>query len=503
MFVYEQSVDCISMMNRRILYENAGEEHMNEIYQNPLIERYSSEEMLQIFSPMNKFSNWRKLWIALAECEKELGLNITDEQIHEMKQHIFDINFERAAQIEKEVRHDVMAHVHAFGEQCPTAMPIIHLGATSAYVGDNTDLIVMREALNLIKEKLAILIDKLACFADETKFIPTLGYTHFQPAQLTTVGKRTTLWILDLIMDYEDIELMISQLKMRGVKGTTGTQASFLNLFEGNHDKVETLDQMVAERMGFKRSLSVTGQTYTRKIDAKIVNVINGVALSLHKMTNDLRLLQSLKEIEEPFESKQIGSSAMAYKRNPMRSERISSLCKYVMSLNLSPQLVAATQWFERTLDDSANKRLAVSEAFLAIDACLDIANNVASGMVVYEKVIEKHVDAELPFMATENIIMEAVKKGGDRQKLHEAIRVHSMEAGKQVKIEGKENDLLERIVNDPIFNLSNTDMKSLLCARDYIGRSPEQVSKFIEDEVNPIRLKNQDKLGKDVSLKV
>ena len=304
-------------------------------------------------------------------------------------------------------------------------------------------------------------------------------------------------------MDYEDIELMISQLKMRGVKGTTGTQASFLNLFEGNHDKVETLDQMVAERMGFKRSLSVTGQTYTRKIDAKIVNVINGVALSLHKMTNDLRLLQSLKEIEEPFESKQIGSSAMAYKRNPMRSERISSLCKYVMSLNLSPQLVAATQWFERTLDDSANKRLAVSEAFLAIDACLDIANNVASGMVVYEKVIEKHVDAELPFMATENIIMEAVKKGGDRQKLHEAIRVHSMEAGKQVKIDGKENDLLERIVNDPIFNLSNTDMKSLLCARDYIGRSPEQVTKFIEDEVNPIRLKNQDKLGKDVSLKV
>lgn len=476
---------------------------MYEIYQNPLIERYSSEEMLRIFSPLNKFSNWRKLWIALAECEKELGLNITDEQVEEMKAHVYDIDFVRAAAIEKEVRHDVMAHVHAFGEQCPKAMPIIHLGATSAYVGDNTDLIVMREALELTKEKLAILIDKLACFADEYKHVPTLGFTHFQPAQLTTVGKRTTLWILDLIMDYEDIEVMLSQLKMRGVKGTTGTQASFLNLFEGDHEKVEKLDQMVAEKMGFKKSLSITGQTYTRKIDAKIVNVINNIALSLHKMTNDLRLLQSLKEVEEPFESKQIGSSAMAYKRNPMRSERISSLCKYIMSLNLSPQLVTATQWFERTLDDSANKRLAVSEAFLAIDACLDIANNIASGMVVYEKVISKHVEAELPFMATENIIMEAVKKGGDRQKLHEAIRVHSMEAGKQVKIEGKENDLLSRIIGDPIFNLSDQDMTLLLNASDYVGRSPEQVTKFIAEEVNPIREKHKHSLGKAVDLKV
>ena len=476
---------------------------MYEIYQNPLIERYSSEEMLRIFSPLNKFSNWRKLWIALAECEKDLGLNITDEQVEEMKAHIYDIDFVRAAAIEKEVRHDVMAHVHAFGEQCPKAMPIIHLGATSAYVGDNTDLIVMREALELTREKLAILIDKLASFADEYKHVPTLGFTHFQPAQLTTVGKRATLWILDLIMDYEDIEVMLSQLKMRGVKGTTGTQASFLNLFEGDHDKVEKLDQMVAEKMGFKKSLAITGQTYTRKIDAKIVNVINNIALTLHKMTNDLRLLQSLKEVEEPFESKQIGSSAMAYKRNPMRSERISSLCKYIMSLNLSPQLVTATQWFERTLDDSANKRLAVSEAFLAIDACLDIANNIASGMVVYEKVISKHVEAELPFMATENIIMEAVKKGGDRQKLHEAIRVHSMEAGKQVKIEGKENDLLSRIVGDPIFNLSDQDMSQLLNASDYVGRSPEQVTKFITEEVDPIREKHKQSLGKDVDLKV
>lgn len=476
---------------------------MHEIYQNPLIERYTSEEMLKIFSPINKFSNWRKLWIALAECEKELGLNITDAQIDEMKAHVYDIDFVRAAQIEKEVRHDVMAHVHTYGEQCPLAMPIIHLGATSAYVGDNTDLIVMREALYLVREKLAILIDKLAKFADETKEIPTLGYTHFQPAQLTTVGKRTTLWLMDLVMDYEDIEILIGQFKMRGVKGTTGTQASFLNLFEGDHSKVEKLDQMVAEKMGFEKSIPVTGQTYTRKIDAKVVNVLNSVALSLHKMTNDIRMLQSLKEIEEPFESKQIGSSAMAYKRNPMRSERISSLCKYVMSLNLSPQLVASTQWFERTLDDSANKRLAVSEAFLALDACLDIANNVASGMVVYEKVIEKHVMAELPFMATENIIMEAVKRGGDRQVLHEAIRVHSMEAGKRVKVEGLDNDLLDRIQNDPIFGLTSADIGNLLDASAYVGRSPEQVTAFIRSEVEPIREKHKSSLGKDVSLKV
>ncbi|MBE0450667.1 MAG: adenylosuccinate lyase [Clostridia bacterium] len=476
---------------------------MHDIYQNPLVERYSSEEMLKIFSPLNKFSNWRKLWIALAESEQVLGLNISDDQIEEMKSHIYDIDFEMAAMYEKKFRHDVMAHVHTYGEQCPKAKPIIHLGATSAYVGDNTDLIVMREALYLVRNKLAVLIDKLSIFAEETKDIPTLGYTHFQPAQLTTVGKRATLWILDLVMDYQDVNILINQFKMRGVKGTTGTQASFLNLMNDDHEKVEALDQMVSNKMGFSDTISVTGQTYTRKYDAKVVNVLGGIAISLHKMTNDIRLLQSLKEIEEPFESNQIGSSAMAYKRNPMRSERISSLSKYVMSLSSSPQLVAATQWFERTLDDSANKRLAVSEAFLAIDACLDISNNVATGLVVYEKVIEKHVLAELPFMVTENIIMEAVKKGGDRQELHEAIRVHSMEAGKKVKVEGLENDLLERIEKDPIFNLSNDDIQLLLNPKDYIGRSSDQVVHFIRKEVEPIRLAHLDVLGKEVSLKV
>ncbi len=476
---------------------------MHDIYQNPLVERYSSEEMLNIFSPLNKFSNWRKLWIALAESEQALGLNISDEQIEEMKAHIYDIDFEMAAMYEKKFRHDVMAHVHTYGEQCPKAKPIIHLGATSAYVGDNTDLIVMREGLYLVRNKLAVLIDKLSLFAEETKDIPTLGYTHFQPAQLTTVGKRATLWILDLVMDYEDVCILIDQFKMRGVKGTTGTQASFLNLLNEDHDKVEALDQMVSKKMGFNDTISVTGQTYTRKYDAKVANVLGGIAISLHKMTNDIRLLQSLKEVEEPFESNQIGSSAMAYKRNPMRSERISSLAKYVMSLSSSPQMVAATQWFERTLDDSANKRLAVSEAFLAIDACLDISNNVATGLVVYEKVIEKHVLAELPFMVTENIIMEAVKKGGDRQELHEAIRVHSMEAGKKVKVEGLENDLLDRIESDPIFNLTHEDILLLLNPKDYIGRSSEQVVQFINKEVEPIRMAHLDILGREVALKV
>ncbi|MBF4691796.1 adenylosuccinate lyase [Fusibacter ferrireducens] len=476
---------------------------MYENYQNPLIERYSSEEMLKQFSPMKKFSTWRKLWIALAESEKELGLNITDLQIEEMKKNIYNIDFKRAAEFEKEVRHDVMAHVHAFGEQCPNAMPIIHLGATSAYVGDNTDLIVMKEALGIVKRKLAVLIDKLGKFAEETKAIPTLGFTHYQPAQLTTVGKRATLWLMDLVMDYEDVCILMDQMKMRGVKGTTGTQASYLNLFDNDHTKVSQLDEMVAIKMGFKETLAVTGQTYTRKIDAKVLGVLSGVAMSLHKMTNDLRLLQSLKEIEEPFEKKQIGSSAMAYKRNPMRSERISSLCKYVISLASSPQLVAATQWFERTLDDSANKRLAIPEGFLAIDACLDIANNVTTGLVVYEKVIEKHVMAELPFMATENIIMEAVKKGGDRQIMHESIRVHSMEAGRMVKELGLENDLLERISKDPSFNLSDEDIKSLLNPTDYIGRSPEQVDAFIIKHVMPIREAHASDLGTNIALKV
>lgn len=476
---------------------------MYENYQNPLIERYSSEEMLKQFSPVKKFSTWRKLWIALAESEKELGLNITDLQIEEMKQNIYNIDFKRAAEFEKEVRHDVMAHVHAFGEQCPNAMPIIHLGATSAYVGDNTDLIVMKEALDIVKRKLAVLIDKLGKFAEETKDIPTLGFTHYQPAQLTTVGKRATLWLMDLVMDYEDVCILMDQMKMRGAKGTTGTQASYLNLFDNDHEKVSQLDEMVAIKMGFKETLAVTGQTYTRKIDAKVLGVLSGVAMTLHKMTNDLRLLQSLKEIEEPFEKKQIGSSAMAYKRNPMRSERISSLCKYVLSLASSPQLVAATQWFERTLDDSANKRLAIPESFLAIDACLDIANNVTTGLVVYEKVIEKHVMAELPFMATENIIMEAVKKGGDRQKMHESIRVHSMEAGRMVKELGLENDLLDRISKDASFNLSDEDIKSLLNPSDYIGRSPEQVDAFILKHVMPIREAHASDLGANIALKV
>ncbi|MDN5353220.1 MAG: adenylosuccinate lyase [Clostridiales bacterium] len=476
---------------------------MHEIYQNPLVERYSSEEMLKIFSPMNKFSTWRKLWIALAESEQALGLPITDAQINEMKAHIEDIDFEKAAEYEKKFRHDVMAHVHAFGEQCPSARPIIHLGATSAYVGDNTDLIVMRQGLKLVAKKLAVLIDKISKFADETKNIPTLGFTHFQPAQLTTVGKRATLWLMDLVMDLEDVEILIDQFKMRGVKGTTGTQASFLNLFDGDHEKVVQLDYSVAKKMGFDSVLPVTGQTYTRKYDAKVLNVLGGIAISLHKMTNDIRLLQSLKELEEPFEKSQIGSSAMAYKRNPMRSERIASLAKYVMSLSTSPQLVAATQWFERTLDDSANKRLAVSEGFLAIDACLDIANNVSSGLVVYEKVIRKHVEAELPFMATENIIMEAVKKGGDRQELHEAIRTHSMAAGQRVKADGLDNDLLKRIVSDPIFNLSESDIDVLLNPADYIGRSPEQVDAFIENQVVPILDRYKGDLGRDVALKV
>lgn len=476
---------------------------MHNIYQNPLVERYSSEEMLQIFSPNNKFSNWRKLWVALAEAEQELGLNITDDQISELKANIHDIDYDLAATYEKKFRHDVMAHVHTYGDKCPSAKGIIHLGATSAYVGDNTDLIVMREGLWLIREKLAILIDKLASFAEETKNIPCLGFTHFQPAQLTTVGKRASLWLYDFIFDLEDLDVLIDQFKMRGVKGTTGTQASFLSLFDNDHEKVEKLDQLVAEKMGFSSTLAVTGQTYTRKIDSKVVNVLSGIALSLHKMTNDLRLLQSMKEVEEPFEKSQIGSSAMAYKRNPMRSERIAALSKYVMSLAGSPALVAATQWFERTLDDSANKRLAVSEAFLAMDACLDIANNVTSGLVVYEKVIEKHVMAELPFMATENIIMEAVKRGGDRQDLHEAIRVHSMEAGKRVKLEGLDNDLLERIVKDPIFGLSSDDISKLLNPRDYIGRSPEQVDQICENQVKPIRERFASILGKSVNLKV
>lgn len=456
-------------------------------YSNPLLERYASKEMSFIFSPQHKFSTWRRLWIALAECEKELGLPITDEQINEMKAHIEDIDFELAREFEKKTRHDVMAHVHTFATVCPSAKPIIHLGATSAFVGDNTDLIQLREASRILLARLAQLIENLKSFALTHAEQATLGFTHFQPAQLTTVGKRACLWLYDLLMDFEALQLFETTLRFRGVKGTTGTQASFLNLFGGQHEKVKKLDKMVAQKMGFKDTLPVTGQTYTRKIDAQATSVLCGLAQSLHKFANDIRLLQHLKEIEEPFEKGQIGSSAMAYKRNPMRSERLTALSRFIISNSLSPAMTAAEQWFERTLDDSANKRLAIPEAFLAADASLIIATNVCSGLVVYPKVISRRIEEELPFMATENVIMEAVKKGGDRQELHERIRVHSMEAGKVVKLEGKKNDLLERIADDPVFGMSHGDLAELLDVKDFIGRAPEQVKEFIRDYIDPL----------------
>lgn len=476
---------------------------MNSSYKNPLIERYASEEMSKQFSPDMKFSTWRRLWIALAKVEKELGLNITDEQIETMEAHIHDIDYDLAKMHEKDKRHDVMAHVHTFGEQCPVAMPIIHLGATSCYVGDNTDLIMMRGALQIVARKLATLLNQMSLFAKEYKGLPTLGFTHYQPAQLTTVGKRSTLWMNEFLMDLEDIEHVIENLMMRGAKGTTGTQASYLNLFDGDHDKVRQLDEKIAAHFDFKGTVPVTGQTYSRKVDSRILNVLCGVAQSAHKMTNDIRLLQNLKELEEPFEKNQIGSSAMAYKRNPMRSERVSSLAKYVMSLSTSPGLIAATQWFERTLDDSANKRLTIPEAFLAVDAILDILLNVTSGMVVYEKVITKRVMSELPFMATENIIMEAVKKGGDRQELHEAIRVHSMEAGRVVKVEGGENDLLERIEKDSMFGLNHEDILNLMDPVQFIGRSAEQVDDYIDECITPRLDAYKEYFGAKVELKV
>lgn len=476
---------------------------MNSSYKNPLIERYASEEMSQQFSPDMKFSTWRKLWIALAKVEQELGLNITDEQIETMSSHIYDIDYDKAKMHEKDKRHDVMAHVHTFGEQCPVAMPIIHLGATSCYVGDNTDLIMMRGALKIIEKKLARLLNQLSKFSMAYKGLPTLGFTHYQPAQLTTVGKRATLWMNEFLMDLEDTEHTIENLMMRGAKGTTGTQASYLNLFDGDHSKVRQLDEKIAEYFDFKGTVPVTGQTYSRKVDSRILNVLCGVAQSAHKMTNDIRLLQNLKELEEPFEKNQIGSSAMAYKRNPMRSERVSSLAKYVMSLSTSPGLIAATQWFERTLDDSANKRLTIPEAFLATDAILDILLNVTSGMVVYEKVIARRVMSELPFMATENIIMEAVKKGGDRQALHEAIRVHSMEAGKVVKVEGGENDLLERIEKDELFGLSHEDILKLMDPVQFIGRSSEQVEEYVNEIITPKLDQYKEHFGVKVELKV
>ncbi|MGX6590896.1 adenylosuccinate lyase [Cetobacterium ceti] len=474
-----------------------------DIYSNPLAERYSSKEMLKVFSPANKFSTWRKLWYALAESEKELGLDITDEQLKEMKENIYNIDFELAAQKEREVRHDVMAHVHTFGTAAPKAMPIIHLGATSAFVGDNTDLIQIKEGLELVKEKIVNVMDGLAKFSMEYKDLPTLGFTHFQAAQLTTVGKRATLWLQSLMLDLEELEFRQETLRFRGVKGTTGTQASFEELFNGDFGKVKKLDEMVAEKMGFNKRFMVTGQTYDRKVDSEIMNLLANIAQSAHKFTNDLRLLQHLKEIEEPFEKKQIGSSAMAYKRNPMRSERISSLAKFVMALQQSTGMTAATQWFERTLDDSANKRLSLPQGFLAIDAILIIWKNVLDGLVVYPKMIEKHIMAELPFMATEYIIMEGVKKGGDRQELHEKIRVHSMEAGKMVKIHGEENDLIERIINDPYFNIDREKLLEILDPKNFIGFAPEQTEDFIRVEIQPILDKYKYMLGMEADLKV
>jgi adenylosuccinate lyase len=443
--------------------------------------------MSHIFSHDFKFTTWRKIWIILAEAQQQLGLPVRDEQIDEMKRHIHPIDYERAAQWEKKTRHDVMSHVHTFGEACPLAKPIIHLGATSAFVGDNTDLVQIKDATQLIIQRLTVLIEALRDFALTHKDLPTLGFTHYQPAQCTTVGKRATLWILDLCLDLQELMRFHQELPFRGVKGTTGTQASFLNLFEGDHAKVKQLDDMVTEKMGFSEKLPVSGQTYTRKIDARISAILSGLAQSTHKIANDIRLLANRKEIEEPFAKNQIGSSAMAYKRNPMRSERMTALSRFIISLASSPAMTAAEQWFERTLDDSANKRLSIAEAFLAADAVLGIGLNISRGLVVYPRVIEKNLMAELPFMATENIIMEAVKKGGDRQELHEAIRTHSMEAAKTVKHDGKENDLLDRILADPLFNMNQNDMDAVLNLKDFIGRAPEQTGEFIDEYVSPL----------------
>lgn len=472
-------------------------------YKNPLEERYSSEEMLFNFSPNKKFRTWRKLWIALAEIEKDLGLDITDEQIAQLKEHSENIDYEKAAYYEKKFRHDVMAHVHTYGDVAPLAKPIIHLGATSAFVGDNTDLIQIRDGLQIIRKQLVNVIKNLSDFALQYKDLPTLGFTHFQPAQLTTVGKRATLWLQSLLLDLEELEFFLETLRFRGVKGTTGTAASFLELFNGDYSKVKHLDKELSKRFGFEKVFGVSGQTYDRKIDAKVLALLSNIAQSAHKFTNDLRLLQNLKEIEEPFEKNQIGSSAMAYKRNPMRSERISALAKYVMSLQNSSAMVAATQWFERTLDDSANKRLTIPQAFLAVDAILLIWNNIMNGIVVYENRIHKHIMEELPFMATEYIIMEEVKAGGDRQEIHEVIRVHSMEASKKVKIEGKENDLIERIMNDDSLKLDKSKLKEVLDPKNFIGFAPIQTEEFVQQEIQPVLEKYADLIGLESELKV
>ena len=475
----------------------------NDRYTSPLSERYASKEMQYIFSPDKKFRTWRKLWIALAETEKELGLDITEEQIEELKAHADDINYDVAKEREKVVRHDVMSHVYAYGKQCPNAKGIIHLGATSCYVGDNTDIIIMNEALKLVHKKLVSVIAELANFANKYKDQPTLAFTHFQPAQPTTVGKRATLWLQEFMMDLEDLEYVQSTLKLLGSKGTTGTQASFLELFNGDQETIDKIDPMIAEKMGFKACYPVSGQTYSRKVDTRVLNILAGIAASAHKMSNDIRLLQHLKEVEEPFEKNQIGSSAMAYKRNPMRSERIASLSRYVMVDALNPAITSATQWFERTLDDSANKRLSVPEGFLAIDGILDLCLNVVDGLVVYPKVIYKHFMAEIPFMATENIMMDAVKEGGNRQELHEKIRQLSMEAGKTVKEEGKENNLVDLIAADPAFGLTKEQIEANLKPELYVGRAPRQVEVFLRDVVNPVLDANKSELGVKAEINV
>jgi adenylosuccinate lyase len=473
----------------------------HNIYSSPLVERNASEEMAELFSEQTKFSTWRRLWLELAKAEKKLGLKITQAQISQMAKHLDDINFNKAAEYEKKFRHDVMAHIHAFGDVAPKAAPIIHLGATSCEIGDNADLIIMRQGLGIITGKLASLINSLSVFAKQYRNLPTLGFTHFQPAQLTTVGKRATLWCNDFVSDLAEIEYRIKNLPFRGIKGTTGTQASFLELFAGNQNKVRQLDKMIAKAFGFDKVCPVTGQTYSRKVDSLIINTLAGIAQSAHKMCNDIRLLASLKEIEEPFEKSQVGSSAMAYKRNPMRCERVTGLARFLISLSTSPQMTAAEQWLERTLDDSSNRRIVIPEAFLAADGILEILLNVTSGLVVYPKVIAARIDSELPFMATENILMAAVKAGGNRQQLHEKIRVNSHAAAEQVKKFGKSNDLIDRLKNDTAF--AKVDFKKVLNAKDYIGRAPQQVDDFIKEYVNPIRRRYQKGLNRKVELKV
>ena len=469
----------------------------HDVYDNPLIGRYSSVEMSQLWSPQTKHSTWRRLWVALAEAERELGLDISETQIQELKSHIEDIDFHAAAKHEKRLRHDVMAHVHTYGDLCPNAKAIIHLGATSCYVTDNTDLILMRRGLEMLRSKLVATIDQLGSFATEYRSLPCLGFTHLQPAQPVTVGKRATLWCYDLVLDLEEIEHRIDSLKMRGAKGTTGTQATFLSLFDGDHAKVERLDQLVCAKMGFDAAYAVTGQTYSRKVDAQVLDTLGGLSQSAHKAGSDLRLLQSRKEIEEPFEKNQIGSSAMAYKRNPMRSERMCGLARYVMSLTSSAAQTTATQWMERTLDDSANRRLTIPQAFLATDAILILYRNIVDGLVVYPKVIEKHLEEELPFMATEEILMAGVRNGGDRQELHELIRVHSQEAGRQVKEFGQTNDLIDRLKKEPGF--ANVDLTGALDPNRFVGRAPEQVDRFIQDVVEPIRRQYPEDVGRNV----